>query len=82
MVLVSLAPLPPGMLLLQHRCQQVCVCVHRSWGFLASLCLVLQRNDVLSSAQGLSPLTSLFVCPHASLDFQKKSPCPATLVPA
>lgn len=26
MVLASLVPLPPGMLLLQHRCQQVCVC--------------------------------------------------------
>lgn len=32
MVLASLAPLLPGMLLLQHRCQQVCVCVSTSLG--------------------------------------------------
>lgn len=80
MVLPSPAPPPPGMLLLQHRCQcRGRVCVHCSWGFPSSLCLALWGNFALSSAQGLSPFPSLPVFPHSRLDFPKKSPCLTTL---
>lgn len=79
-VVPSLAPPPPGMLLLQHRCQRRAqVCVHRSQRFPFSLCLALWGNYALSSAQGLSLFPSLLVIPRASLDFPKKSPCPTAL---
>lgn len=48
MVLASLAPLPSGMLLLQHRCQQVCVYVHSLGDFLPLF--AWSYSEIMSSA--------------------------------